>query len=95
VKLLFLSGVTAVTNLEPEECTGLVCSPRLIWGEPVTWAVAVTGGYAGTVVTNDSTFIDLTTSAVRGTSDGQSIIQKQYDVSITRTTEDDDDRKNN
>jgi len=62
-------------------------------GGSIDVGVAITGGYAGTVVTNDSTFIDLTTSAVRGNVRWSVDNTKQYDVSITRTTEDDDDEK--
>jgi len=63
-EVVISSGVPTVTNLEPEEWTGLVCSRFFYWEQG--FSVAITGGYAGTVVTNDSTFIDLTTSAVRG-----------------------------
>ncbi|MDD5048438.1 MAG: hypothetical protein PHH09_05860 [Methanoregulaceae archaeon] len=88
-----LGIIQEVTDLSPEECTGLVCTLQRTIGSAyqILYEISVTGGTAGTVASETAYFEDKTTSIVRRGFNWPVDKTKEYEVGITRTTADTDD----
>ena len=86
----YTAGVlSAVTDLSPAGCTGLVVSDSsvFIW-DAYSYQISITGGTAGTVAANYHEFRDKTTSAVRRGFNWPVDNTKEYEIGLTRVTAD-------